>query len=332
MITARIIPMSEEYRDKLIEYMHKKYPTFIDAYIQFDVDEAIGTKESGTKSIIVINDNNEIVGCHLSFITKAWIKGEEKTIVWGHNTFLEEEYRKIIGLDFMLEIHSIKDGFGYSLSDINAKIQKKFKSTVFISGLRLYSLFKISLFWSIACKPFGKVLKIPTQLPQNILVKNDTFYLCKNARDIHIPNNGYWNKDICEVDFIRDEFFLNRRFFNNPVNKYYVYTNQERNCYFVVRPILQNGFLSVQMVDCRYMPHQQEIAYNIFTAIERICMTIHAGKIFVTTSDKLFKSILENKKLCKSWPIAFVCGKCNVSSKDSYIIVNAADSDGEYHA
>ena len=78
MTTAKIIPMSEEYRDKLIEYMHKKYPTFTDAYIQYDVNEAIGTPETGTKSIIVVNDNDEIVGCHLCFITKAWIKGKEE--------------------------------------------------------------------------------------------------------------------------------------------------------------------------------------------------------------------------------------------------------------
>lgn len=332
MTTAKIIPMSEEYRDKLIEYMHKKYPTFTDAYIQYDVNEAIGTPETGTKSIIVVNDNDEIVGCHLCFITKAWIKGKEELVIWGHNTFLDEEYRRTMGLDFVIEINSFKNGFGYSLTDVNAKIQKKIKGIAFVSGLRLYSIPKYSLCWCFAHKIIGKVPRVPSELPHNLLLKNESFYLCNSANDIIIPNNGYWNKDICEVDFVRDKDFLNKRFFNNPVNKYFVYTNQEKKCYFVVRPILQDGFLSVQMVDCRYMPHQQEIAKNIFSAIEKISMTIHAGKIFVTTSDTFIKAILEKKKLCKSWPIAFVGGKCNVSSKDSYIIVNAADSDGEYHA
>lgn len=331
MTTARIIPMSEEYRDKLIEYMHQKYPTFTDAYIQYDVNEAIGTKETGTKSIIVVNDNDEIVGCHLCFITKAMIKGEVKVVVWGHNTFLDEEYRRTMGLDFVIEINSYRNGFGYSLTDVNAKIQKKIKGIAFVSGLRLYRIPTFSFCWYIAYKLYGRTPKVPIDLPHLILLSNDTFNLCNSANDIIIPNDGYWNKDICEVDFIRDRDFLHRRFFNNPVNKYFVYTNKERNCYFVVRPILHNRILSIQMVDCRYIPHQIETAKNIDKAVKKICSSIHAGKIFYTTSDRLFKSIYEKKMFCKSWPIAFVCGKCNASSEESYIIVNAADSDGEYH-
>ena len=60
-MATKIIPMSEKYRNKLVDYMHQKYPSFSDAYIQFDVNEAIGAKEKGTKSLIVINDNDEIV-------------------------------------------------------------------------------------------------------------------------------------------------------------------------------------------------------------------------------------------------------------------------------
>ena len=40
-MNARIIPASELYRDKLTSFMHQKYSTYSDAYIEFEVNEAI---------------------------------------------------------------------------------------------------------------------------------------------------------------------------------------------------------------------------------------------------------------------------------------------------
>lgn len=330
-MATKIIPMSEKYRNKLVDYMHQKYPSFSDAYIQFDVNEAIGAKEKGTKSLIVINDNDEIVGCHLNFITKAWINGVEKDVVWGHNTYLDEEYRSTIGLDFTLEINSTKDGFGYNLSDVNTKIQKLFKTNVFVKGLRLYSIYKWSVFWGAIYKITGRIPAIPTELPLYVSTRKDSYKQCNSVKDLNIPNGGYWNREVCDVDFIRDEVFLTKRFFENPVNKYYVYTNRNKNCYFSVRPILHNGVLALQIADCRYVPHQSQIAFDIFKAIENLCVKIHAGVILFATSDKFFHNYFYGRKTCKSWPISLVCGKNNASSIDPYIIVNSADSDGEFH-
>lgn len=326
---AKIIPMSENYRNELIAYMHKIYPSFSEDYIQFDVNEAIGTDKNGTKSIIVINDNNKIVGCHLNFITKAWINGEEKVVVWGHNTYLDEKYRKTTGLDFILQINAIKDGFGYGLSDVNSKIQHLFKTNVFISGLQLYRIYQWSIIVGVFYKIIKKKITIPDKLPTYIK-GNDTYSHCKSVKDISIPKDGYWNKSVCNVDFIRDENFLNRRFFKNKVNKYYVYTNSKRNCYFVVRPKMHNGITALQIVDCRYTPYEFQTAMGIYKAIEKLCTKIRAGMILFTTSDRFFKTIYENRKTCKSWPITFVCGKNNTSD-NTYIIVNSADSDGEFH-
>lgn len=331
MMNARIIPMSEEYKDKLTAYMHRKYPTFTDAYIQYDVNESIAPEESEAKSLLVVNDNDEIVGCNLYFITKAWFKGQENIVAWSHNTFLDEEYRRIIGMDFVLELASTKNSFGYSLTDINIKIQRRLKKIIFISGLRFFRAFNIWAAWGTVNKFVGRSPKIPDNMPQVIHALNETFTLCTNAKDIDIPNGGYWNKDICEVDFIRDEEFLNKRFFKNPVNKYFVYTNQKRDCYFVVRPKIHEGLLALQVVDFRYLPNKPQMANVIFKAMEAISMKLHAGIILFTTSDKQVKSLYESKNTCKSWPVAFICERKNVTSEDAYIIVNDADDDGEFH-
>ena len=330
-MNAKIIPLTEEYKDKLAEYMHQKYPNFSDAYIKYDIEESLGEGMQLSRSLIVINENNEIVGCHLNFITKALIKGEVKNVSWGHNTFLDEDYRRSIGLDFVLKISSTKDGFGYNLTDINSKIQHLIKSNVFVDGLQLFRVFNIWMIWSYYKKAIGRIPIIPNVLPMEIQLKNTTFILCSTADEINIPNNGYWNKDICEVDFVRDHEYLNKRFFNNPVNKYYTYTDAQKKSYFTIRPIIHKGILGLQIVDFRYDQNQLCIVKEISKAVNYICNYIHAGVTLFTTSDKLFKSIYETKITCKCWPISFVGGKNNISSKDAYIIVNSADSDGEFH-
>ena len=328
---ANIIPMSEAYKGKLTAYLKQKFPLYTDTYIDYDVKESIGDQKNGTESLIVVNEEDNIVGCHLCFITKAWIKGEERRVVWGHNTYLDEDYRRIIGMDLILKIAAIKNGFGYGLTDINYKIQKLIKSTIFINGLRKYYKTNPWYLWGLILKISKIKPKIPTVLQTTIQIKDEIFHLCKNSEEIDIPNEGYWNKEICEVDFIRDNEFLNKRFFCNTVNKYYVYTNSISNCYFVVRPILHNGILCLQISDLRYHHSLSYMAKLIFHAIDKICRNIHAGAILFTTSDKNIRNLFIENKFCKSYPVAFVCGKKDVTSENAYIIVNAADSDDEFH-
>lgn len=252
---TRIIHLSESYREQLSCYMHKIYPTFSDAYIQYDVNEAIGKNNKESNSLLVLNKNNEIVGCHLNFNTKAWIYGKEEDVAWGHNTFLDKEYRKEIGLDFVLEITRIKNGFGHGLTKTNTKIQHKLKYAVFITGVRKFCLLNIWAVEGIIKKYLHIECKECKRLPSTINIKEETFSLCKNVDEITIPNNGYWNKDYSDIDFIRDKDFLNNRFFNNPVHKYYIYTNRNNDCYFVVRPIIFKGFRAIIMADFRYIPN-----------------------------------------------------------------------------
>ena len=328
---ARIIPLSEQYKSKLINYMHKVFPSFSEAFIQYDVNEAIKGQKTKKLSFIAVNEKDEIVGCHMNFLTKAWIKGEEKVIAWGHNTYLDEEYRRQVGMDLILEIVSFQYGFGYGLTDINFKIQHLIKTNIFINGLRKYCKINKWYLWSNICKLLKIKRQIPPTLPSAINYGQESFHLCEDAKEIIIPNRGFWYKDICEVDFIRDYDFLNKRFFQNPVCKYYTYTNLDRNCYFVIRPIIYQGMIGIQIADIRYKSSQPEQAKIIHHSIEKLCSNIHAGVLLFTTSDKTIKSMYEHDRLCKSYPVALICHKKHVSSAEANIIVNAADSDDEFY-
>ena len=329
-MSAKIIPLSAEYIAPLAVYMHKKFPLYSKKYILFNIEEAINSNKGAVTSFIVLDDNQNIVGCHLSFSTKAWIHDKEVTAIWGHDTYLDSEYRRELGMDLVLGIAAYKYGFGMGLTDINTKIQKLIRSNIFVDGVRKYCVLSPWILWRKA----QSFLKAPTSapsLPSVIHIADKSFTKCQYPKDIQIPNKGYWNKDICEVDFIRDKEFLNKRFFLNPVHQYYVYTLKNESCYFVLRPVLFKGVYALIVVDFRYdntKPIQVEL---IFKAAKKVCNQKRLGAILFTTSNKNVKSLFDNNKLCRSYPVAFVGGKKNVTSKDSIVFVTAADSDDEYH-
>lgn len=329
-MSARIIPISEEFKSSLAEYMHKTFPLYSQQYIDYNINEAIVGNQEQATSFIAINDNNNIVGCHLSFSTKAWIHGKGIIAIWGHDTYLDSEYRRELGMDLILDISAYKYGFGLGLTDINMKIQKLIRSNIFVEGVRKYCLLSPWIIWRKISRFIRVTPSIPT-MPSTIRVDNVAFVQCYTPKDIIIPNDGYWNKEISEVDFIRDEDFLNKRFFLNPVHKYNVYTIKGEKCYFVLRPVVFKDVYALMVVDFRYDNTKPELAYKIFKAILKVCNKKRLGAILLTTNDNNIKPFLNKKKLCRSYPIAFVGGKKIISSKDSLVYITAADSDEEFH-
>jgi len=325
--------MSEKYRQSLSDYLHFLYPTFSDVYISYCVDEAIGEDGARSDALIVIDDNEKIVGCHLCFNTKALVAGKLENVVWGHDTFLDEGYRKYVGLDFVLKISSIRNGVGYGLTDKNIKIQKRLRA-VFVKGIRQYH---IALLKRLPFALLVKGLKIvginynkPFIFPNKLSVKGNLFSLCYSPREINIPNNGFWNKDYWDVDFIRDEEFLNKRFFNNPVNHYYVYSFDEGGGYVVVRPTVFKGLPCIVIADFRYDMSRPELARIIFKAVKIICRRGHFVFLSFITSDPNVMNIFKDGPTIKSYPVAFVGGKNWFPTPETSVMVTLSDSDGEF--
>ena len=325
---SEIINIDKSYKKALNIFLQKLYPHFTDIYIKYCVDEACNVENP--KSLLVINDKKEIVGCHLFFHTEAWIKGERRNVFWGHDTFLKEEYRRDIGLDFVLDISSVKDSFGYNLSFVNYKIQKRCPTTTILeSGVRKYCLFNLWLIWGITRKYLKKV-DIPNNMPNTTKSCGMRFLLCPSSEQIDIPVDGFWNKEYLDVDFIRDTAFLNKRFFNNPVHHYYVYTNDKADCYFVVRPILFKGILSLFLVDYRYDMGCPKMLRVIFNSVKSICHQMHIGIMLFTTNDKNAELLFSKTKWCKTYKVDFVANNEKGILSHDKILVTAADSDGDF--
>jgi len=305
---ASIIEISPEYKDRLYRYLMHLRPKFGDKYVTYCVEEACDV--DNPQSILVLNDSDEIVGCHLFFETYARIKGYEKKIVWGHDTYLDENYRHEIGLDFMLKISDVSNMVGYGLSDVNRKIQKLTPSVVFLEGMLKYYKFSSWFIWGII-KKILRGCRIPHYLPSIIRTKGTTFAICENSNQLEIPNQGYWNKDVQDVEFVRDEEFINKRFFNSDIHQYYVYTSQEKDCYFVVRPILFKSIPALFVADFRYDMHQPKRLNDIFDCAEKICRKKHIGIMLFITNDvnvrnrygkSRFHSKYWNRNNCYGYP------------------------------
>ena len=131
MGTCRIEDYSDKWFDSLYLYIKKTFPLYTDSYIDYCL---VKSKER-LPSLIVLNDKDEIVGCHMYLCTKAIVNGEIIDTQWGYNTYLDPEYRSTIGLDLILLMNS-RRGFGLGLTEINNKIQKKLKK-VFFKGVKI---------------------------------------------------------------------------------------------------------------------------------------------------------------------------------------------------
>ena len=214
----RIINYEDNYSSELKKYIKKVHGELSEEYISFCVDNLI--KDNESPSLLVINIEGTIVGCHLCFFSEMMRGGQRIQALWGHETYLNEECRKYIGLDFVLRIKKIK-GSGIGLSEVNTKIQKKLHGN-FLDGLFQYIIPSFYIFKTVFWRIFKVKPIISLYAPDVIDIREGKFILVQQPEAFQEYNNGYWCNGHVDVDFKRDRDDISYRFFNN-VKKYYVY-------------------------------------------------------------------------------------------------------------
>ena len=318
---SEIINYSAEWSEKLKDYLSKTFPNYTESYINYCVERS----SDRVPAILVINEKKEIVGCHLFFCTKALINGEEINTQWGHDTFLDKEYRAIAGLDLVLSIHA-KKGFGLGLTRKAERIQKKLKYVFFDGVFNYYVInrfFILSIFQGIfSIKPIIKV-------NNEIKVGNVVFHRVSNTDDIVIPNNGFWFKEYRNIDFIRDADYLMQRFLKNKVYPYYVYTYSDGNqsAYFVIRLSYYRGIPSLVLSDYRYTDNNSHLLDLILRAVNSIALKSKLGVIIFRCGDSNIKKIIK-KRIHYSTPLEFVSNRRDNS--EMTFIVTGGDSDSDF--
>lgn len=263
-------------REKTRVYLKKTFSTHSEAYIDYCLDHSADRMPS----ILVENGEGEVVGCHQYFCTKAFLNGEVIETQWGHDTILDQEYRKEAGVDFLLARKKIPS-FGVGLTDTNAKMRKLMKS-VFLKGVyNYYTLTPLAVL-----SPFQKIFHSKKQVKavEGINVKGYSFRRVHSPEEMSIPNGGFWFKGYNELDFVRDAEFLNYRFFNCKVHDYKVFASKDS--YFVVRESSYRGMPAMMLSDFRYNPADPESATALLKAVRKLAVKSGYGILYFVCGDK----------------------------------------------
>ncbi len=332
----KIIYFEPNLYDELLAFSKRIWPEKPEEYLKFRLFQIPEHSEDNRKNILVKNDEGRIIGCTLYIPTKARIKSKEEKIYWGHDVFVEEQYRGAASLLLLMEMANVNPSFGTGATDINYKIQKKM-GTNFLDVERHYLMSNIWFFKALLFKL--KLIRIPGPdeftFPDKLIAGNGVFNKISNVSELKIPNSGYWNQSDTDIDLVRDEHFLRHRFFENFL-KYQFYklenndATQPDECYFVVRPAKDGGIPVISIVDFRYNFRKPEQIDMIQKAGSKLGKLNRLPLVTMRTSAKLKKVRLV--------PLIYRTGsKQHISGPASCgpnprILVNSADSDTDFLA
>ena len=318
----KIIDYSDKWREGLRKYMHKVFPNYTDDYVQYCINHSTDR----VPSKLVLNDNDEIVGCHLYFCTKALVNGEEIETQWSHDTYIDEAYRVEVGMELMSLTHAIK-GYGLGLTEMADKIQRKIFKNKFFKANNYYIIN-----WKIIFSPLQRLLGIKTELCDISLlnINNYCFKRIKNVNDMVMPPDGYWFKGYRDIEFVRDAGFINERFLNCKVHPYMLYANVSDNnpCYFVVRKTIYRGMPAVTLSDYRYVNNNQEALSSIIKAVKQSATKSNIGIILCMCGDVNMDKAIK-KSFHFSRPVSFVSNR-KKDNIDMSFIVTGGDSDADF--
>lgn len=329
MDECKIIRYETPYKEALRTYLHKIYPRYTSAYVDYCLQQN-SVKPDEQPALLVVNSENDIVGCNLYFNTKAKVLGTIKNVRWSYNTFLDGDRRKTMGLDLMLETMRIPS-WAIGLSEVNRKIQKKLKAQ-FFDGLYNYFFVGRTIFFAILKHAFSKKNEVADI--DAIWVREQKFVRVSSANEMNIPSEGFWCNGKVDVEFIRDRQFFDYRFFKNKTHHYTVYQLVQRNgkntCYFVVRPILFKGVPTLFLVDFRYDMNHPEHGELIVKAANQLATRSMMGGVFCMTNDPNISRVISQQLLNFKTPNDLLAPKTDGVKKGMYIYVTAADSDADF--
>jgi hypothetical protein len=274
----KVVNFEPRYYNELLAFSKKIWPGKPEEYLKYRLFQIPEQMLDNRYNLLVINDNDIIVGCTLYFPTRARINGKEEKIFWGHDFFVEKHYRGVASLLLISEMSKIITAFGFGATEINFRIQKEL-GTKFIGIARQYLIFNIWSFKLLLIKL--KVIGISKHsryiFPEKLKVGKFQFNKISSVKELNIPDNGYWSDASIGIDIVRNEYFLRNRFFENFI-KYQFYSlkldnlSKHDECYFVVRPAIEGGFPVLSIVDFRFAfkkPEQYELILKAASRLGR---------------------------------------------------------------
>lgn len=286
---------------------------------------------------VVVTHNGRIVGCNLYFHTMAAINGEIRDIMWSHSTYLAPEHRRHIGLEFIAKTNSAENIWGFGLTETNRKIHKMTGNT-FCGKSRAYivtpscstSVDELHHVYNEAATlsdPDSKEI-----IPLRFDLDGKTYIKCFSKEEHKMPNEGFWNPQILNVDFLRNRDFMEKRFYNLS-SKYHVYKSildaTQDELYFVFKIQSINGVKAIFLVDYRFNLSDTKGLSRILDCLCHIAKSNSIWHIYIfTTLPPGYVATKYATITPYGSPTGIVTNSPGVS-ENTLIMVTPADSDCE---
>jgi len=241
----------------LVQFNEKVFPLRdkIDEFIKYNFIENPFDSKAWNKLLIAVNEREEIEGQFLLLPSIFFFKGIKYPAFFGMDYIVDNiNKNSIIGSILAKKAFKSENYITVGLSDISLKIHRALKQKIIgdiIKYIRFTSIFSIFRF-VFASQPKDVS---SFSFPEIIKISPGKFTRVFNAVEI-TAKDDFWNFDTME--FIRNEEFINWRFFHYPdkyfVYKYVSYSNIKtlKPTYFVVRPVIWKNVNCLLLVDYRY--------------------------------------------------------------------------------
>ena len=317
--------ITQEDIPELIRFGEKAFPDRKDKYnklINFVFHDRISEYTGG---IILLDDNNKIVGQSLYTTMNLHYNNEIRQSGWGYELIVDEKYRKETwGIEIMMACRRLFPGTCSTGSNPTAlKLNQKLGYNL-IGEIRKYI--------GISSIPFLFKTLLPSKksYPDDI---ND-FTLIKDKSEFRIKR--FYNQYLIEPG--REKDFIEWRFFSPNFKKYSVYQNKDDD-YFVLRTIRYKGIEMLLVSDFRCSLNNCDSFEKMYKTIKKIAVKKRIPFVLCSSSHKITDEILEKnyaKSIGRPRPIVF-----SKKLKDwfhqekieerSLCFITFGDSDGEWN-
>lgn len=329
ILEIQVVPYSPQWHIQLLDYMRTVYPNRNVKYLEWWLSSMDSGNEEDWQKCFIVFEGEEIIGCTTAIPIELICDGIKRDFYLRGNTIISPEKRGR-GVSKLLydKVNSYTNWLSVGITDIAWKIQPKFvKSFTPIHPINVY----VALNGWILSQLVRLLLKSPSRImdfPMQINMSNDeSFVRINSVKELIFLEKDRWIFD--SVELIRDESYLQKRFFDIYCAKWYAIYRYEKHGktegYIVLRKIAYKGIEMVSVVDYRFGNRDDE--RKAFWLAQKVARRNRIGLVFAMSSRKyhFFGNpflIATPKKL-----------NCATGSKDidfSDMLFTSADSDLDF--
>lgn len=329
------IHYAPEWHDRLLAFMQSVYPHRNPEYLNWWITNLDNAGPAyWDKSPLILENGNQIIGCTtVNPISIVNHNSTEPFFCWGNTIISPNQRGKGISKGIYNERNLFKNWLAIGITDIGWKIQLKYVNyftplrpiNVYFSFNRVLVVQLLKKLFHVSNSSLSDV-SFPIQLKIN---GHDEIRRIRNVSEMVIPVNGHWMGD--DVEFVRDEAFIKKRFFDiYCAERYGVYqyiSNGKNIGYVILRKTRYKGFEMISLVDYRFYSRKDEkLAFKLASKIARLN---HIGLI-IAFSSRDYGNLLTPIVIKAKKKVSCATGYKDGVDKFNDALITSGDSDLDF--